>query len=359
VVYGPSTVLVYTTGHGVHGFTLDPTIGAFVLTNEHMKMPEQGKYYSVNEANAATWPEEYREYVGQAAHRRPGRQYSSRYIGSLVADFHRTLLKGGVFLYPPTQDQPGGKLRLLYEANPLAFIAEQAGGMASSGRADPRHQAQGSTSARRSWWAASARWKRLLKAGEVSRASRMSEAIAVRAHSSSPPSSPTSAWSRAMAKSTALAHDAQPHPLRRRRHRESLHAVARSGTRIEVPVLAVVVDDAGDLWHVVEKPLAAGLLAAVLRALFLLCHQPMLRRLLPRGLQLAVQPLQPHLQPLHLIRQRNDHIGQRIADLMRIGDQHPLAAWYTMCAGTPTTVESGGTSRTTTDPHPPANSRQS
>jgi len=134
VVYGPSTVLVYTTGHGVHGFTLDPTIGAFVLTNENMKMPEQGNYYSMNEANAATWPDEYREYVGKLRSGGLGRQYSSRYIGSLVADFHRTLLKGGVFLYPPTKDQPGGKLRLLYEANPLAFIAEQAGGMASNGQ---------------------------------------------------------------------------------------------------------------------------------------------------------------------------------------------------------------------------------
>jgi fructose-1,6-bisphosphatase I len=134
VVYGPSTVLVYTTGHGVHGFTLDPTIGAFVLTSEHMKMPQQGSYYSVNEANAATWPEQYREYIGTLRSGGLGRTYSSRYIGSLVADFHRTLLKGGIFLYPPTLDKPGGKLRLLYEANPLAFIAEQAGGMASSGR---------------------------------------------------------------------------------------------------------------------------------------------------------------------------------------------------------------------------------
>jgi fructose-1,6-bisphosphatase I len=129
VVYGPSTVLVYTTGHGVHGFTLDPTIGAFVLSHENMKMPEKGPYYSVNEANVATWPEGYEEYVAGLR----GEGYSSRYIGSLVADFHRTLLKGGVFLYPPTKKQPGGKLRLLYEANPLAFIAEQAGGMASSG----------------------------------------------------------------------------------------------------------------------------------------------------------------------------------------------------------------------------------
>ncbi|ADW68191.1 class 1 fructose-bisphosphatase [Granulicella tundricola] len=129
VVYGPSTVLVYTTGHGVHAFTLDPTIGAFVLTAEHMKMPDKGPYYSVNEANAGTWPEGYEAYVTSL--RTTG--YSSRYIGSLVADFHRTLLKGGVFLYPPTKKQPGGKLRLLYEANPLAFIAEQAGGLASSG----------------------------------------------------------------------------------------------------------------------------------------------------------------------------------------------------------------------------------
>jgi len=134
VVYGPSTVLVYTTGQGVHGFTLDPTIGAFVLTNENMKMPTQGSYYSVNEANAVSWPDEYREYVDKLRSGALGRQYSSRYIGSLVADFHRTLLKGGIFLYPPTRDQPGGKLRLLYEANPLAFIAEQAGGLASSGQ---------------------------------------------------------------------------------------------------------------------------------------------------------------------------------------------------------------------------------
>ena len=129
VVYGPSTVLVYTTGHGVHGFTLDPTIGAFVLSHESMRMPEKGPYYSVNEANVATWPAGYAAYVEGL--RQDG--FGSRYIGSLVADFHRTLLKGGVFLYPPTKKQPGGKLRLLYEANPLAWIAEQAGGGASSG----------------------------------------------------------------------------------------------------------------------------------------------------------------------------------------------------------------------------------
>jgi fructose-1,6-bisphosphatase I len=129
VLYGPSTVLVYTTGDGVHSFTLDPTIGAFVLSQENMKMPEKGGYYSVNEANVATWPAGYEEYI--AGMREEG--YSARYIGSLVADFHRTLLKGGVFLYPPNKNKAGGKLRLLYEANPLSFIAEQAGGMASNG----------------------------------------------------------------------------------------------------------------------------------------------------------------------------------------------------------------------------------
>jgi fructose-1,6-bisphosphatase I len=129
VLYGPSTVLVYTTGDGVHSFTLDPTIGAFVLSQENMKMPDKGPYYSTNEANVATWPDGYESYV--AAMRGDG--YSARYIGSLVADFHRTLLKGGVFLYPPNKQKAGGKLRLLYEANPLAFIAEQAGGGASNG----------------------------------------------------------------------------------------------------------------------------------------------------------------------------------------------------------------------------------
>jgi fructose-1,6-bisphosphatase I len=129
VLYGPSTVLVYTTGQGVHSFTLDQTIGAFVLSQENMKMPDKGPYYSVNEANASTWPAGYESYISGLKHQ----GYSARYIGSLVADFHRTLLKGGVFLYPPNKQKSGGKLRLLYEANPLAMIAEQAGGKASSG----------------------------------------------------------------------------------------------------------------------------------------------------------------------------------------------------------------------------------
>jgi fructose-1,6-bisphosphatase I len=133
VVYGPSTVLVYTTGNGVHGFTLNPAIGAFVLSNERMVMPEQGMYYSVNEANATGFPAPYREYLEKLRSGEMGWAYGSRYIGSLVADFHRTLLKGGVFLYPPTLKQPKGKLRLLYEANPLAMIAENAGGVAMSG----------------------------------------------------------------------------------------------------------------------------------------------------------------------------------------------------------------------------------
>jgi len=135
VVYGPSTVLVYTTGQGVHCFTLDPAIGAYVLSQEKMVMPYQGPYYSVNEANADGFPEPYRCYLDKLRRGEcGGKTYSSRYIGSLVADFHRTLLKGGVFLYPPTEKQPKGKLRLLYEANPLAMIAEAAGGMAMNGR---------------------------------------------------------------------------------------------------------------------------------------------------------------------------------------------------------------------------------
>jgi fructose-1,6-bisphosphatase I len=133
VVYGSSTILVYTSGHGVHGFTLDPEIGAYVLSHENIRMPESGKIYSVNEANANSFPEEYQQYLAYLRNGGTGRQYSSRYIGSLVADFHRTLLRGGIFLYPPTKDYPGGKLRLLYEANPIAYIAEQAGGEATDG----------------------------------------------------------------------------------------------------------------------------------------------------------------------------------------------------------------------------------
>jgi fructose-1,6-bisphosphatase I len=133
VVYGSSTILVYSVGNGVHGFTLDPAIGAYVLSHPDIRMPDRGKYYSVNEANQDSFSPRVREYLERLRNGTLGDSYSSRYIGSMVADFHRTLLKGGVFLYPPTTEHPEGKLRLLYEANPIAFIAEQAGGMALDG----------------------------------------------------------------------------------------------------------------------------------------------------------------------------------------------------------------------------------
>ncbi|QDU38744.1 Fructose-1,6-bisphosphatase class 1 [Maioricimonas rarisocia] len=133
VVYGSSTILVYSIGSGVHGFTLDPAVGAFVLSHENIRMPEQGKYYSVNEAYRDDFPPEYNTYLDKLRSGALGHPYASRYIGSMVADFHRTLLKGGVFLYPPTMSNPSGKLRLLYEANPIAYIAENAGGAATDG----------------------------------------------------------------------------------------------------------------------------------------------------------------------------------------------------------------------------------
>lgn len=133
VVYGSSTILVYTVGNGVHGFTLDPAIGAFLLSHENIRMPRQGKYYSVNEAYRDSFAPAYNKFLDHLRQGELGHGYASRYIGSMVSDFHRTLLKGGVFLYPPTRQNPDGKLRLLYEANPVAFIAEQAGGMAHSG----------------------------------------------------------------------------------------------------------------------------------------------------------------------------------------------------------------------------------
>jgi len=133
VVYGSSTMLVYTGGQGVHGFTLDPHIGEYVLSHPDMRMPASGRYYSVNEAYRDTFPQPYRTFLERLRVGALGVRYGTRYIGSLVADFHRTLLKGGVFLYPPTRDHPKGKLRLLYEVNPIAFLAEQAGGGASDG----------------------------------------------------------------------------------------------------------------------------------------------------------------------------------------------------------------------------------
>jgi fructose-1,6-bisphosphatase I len=133
VLYGPSTLLVYSTGHGVHGFTLDPSFGAYVLTHPDIKMPESGPYYSVNEANLASFPAAYQSFLADLREGKTGRTYSSRYVGSLVADFHRTLLKGGIFCYPPSRRYPQGKLRLMYEANPIAFLTEQAGGIATDG----------------------------------------------------------------------------------------------------------------------------------------------------------------------------------------------------------------------------------
>ena len=133
VLYGPSVVLIATMGDGVSAFTLGEK-GEFVQTAERVAMPEQGVYYSANEANAASWPVGYRDYLPALLRGELGGQaYSARYIGSLVADFHRTLLKGGVFLYPPTEKAPEGKLRLQYEANPLAMLVENAGGMAVNG----------------------------------------------------------------------------------------------------------------------------------------------------------------------------------------------------------------------------------
>jgi fructose-1,6-bisphosphatase I len=136
VVYGSSTMLVYTTGNGVTGFTLDPSIGAFVISHENIRMPNHGNLYSVNEANADSFPEGYRRYLAHLRSGASGRTYSSRYIGSLVADFHRTLLKGGIFLYPPTKQYGKGKLRLMYEANPIALLAQAAGGRATDGKQD-------------------------------------------------------------------------------------------------------------------------------------------------------------------------------------------------------------------------------
>lgn len=135
VLYGTSTMLVFSTGHGVHGFTLDPSIGEFLLSHRDLQMPTQGKIYSINEGNAVWWAESTRTYIEhlKSVDGDRGLPYKSRYIGSLVADFHRTLLYGGIFLYPGDEKAPNGKLRLLYEASPLAFLAQQAGGHASTG----------------------------------------------------------------------------------------------------------------------------------------------------------------------------------------------------------------------------------
>lgn len=135
VLYGSSTMLVYTTGRGVNGFTLDPSIGEFCLSHPNMKMPEIGRIYAMNEGNIHICNPGIKKYVEycQSDENQTGKPYSGRYIGSLVADFHRNLIKGGIYIYPATTNDPHGKLRLMYECNPLAFIAEQAGGLASTG----------------------------------------------------------------------------------------------------------------------------------------------------------------------------------------------------------------------------------
>lgn len=135
IVYGSSTMLVYTTGRGVFGFTLDPSIGEFCLSHYDIKTPEDGQIYSINEGHYKKMPKGIQQYIKycQVEEKETNRPYSARYIGSLVSDFHRNLLRGGVFLYPQTGAAPQGKLRLLYECNPIAFLAEQAGGKASTG----------------------------------------------------------------------------------------------------------------------------------------------------------------------------------------------------------------------------------
>lgn len=130
ILYGPSTMLVYSIGTGVHAFNLDPSLGEFILSMENIRVPEHGPIYSVNEGNFWQWEDSFRDFI-RYVHRHEG--YSARYSGALVGDFHRILLQGGVFLYPGTLKQPQGKLRLLYETAPLAFLMEQAGGRASTG----------------------------------------------------------------------------------------------------------------------------------------------------------------------------------------------------------------------------------
>lgn len=135
VLYGSSTMLVYTTGKGVNGFTLDPSIGEFCLSHPNMRTPETGRLYAMNEGNIDECEQGVRDYIRfcQQVHPDTNKPYSGRYIGSLVADFHRNLIKGGIYIYPATNQSPEGKLRLLYECNPLAMIAEQAGGLATAG----------------------------------------------------------------------------------------------------------------------------------------------------------------------------------------------------------------------------------
>ena len=133
VVYGTSTMLVYTTGNGVNGFTLNPALGVFYLSHPNMKFPKDGKIYSINEGYYIHFPQGVKDYLKYCQEEEGNRPYTSRYIGSLVSDFHRNMIKGGIYIYPTSSKAPQGKLRLLYECNPIAFLAEQADGSASDG----------------------------------------------------------------------------------------------------------------------------------------------------------------------------------------------------------------------------------
>ena len=133
IIYGTSTMLVYTTGHGVNGFTLNPALGSWYLSHPDMKFPENGHIYSINEGNYVHFPQGVKDYIKYCQQEEDDRPYTSRYIGSMVSDIHRNMIKGGIFMYPKSSKANNGKLRLLYECNPMAFIAEQAGGKASDG----------------------------------------------------------------------------------------------------------------------------------------------------------------------------------------------------------------------------------
>jgi fructose-1,6-bisphosphatase I len=134
IIYGTSTMLVYTTGDGVNGFTLNPALGTFYLSHPNMRFPENGQIYSVNEGNYTHFPQGVKDYIKYCQKEEGDRPYTSRYIGSLVSDFHRNMIKGGIYMYPKSSVASEGKLRLLYECNPMAFIAEQANGLASDGK---------------------------------------------------------------------------------------------------------------------------------------------------------------------------------------------------------------------------------
>ncbi|WBL22120.1 MULTISPECIES: class 1 fructose-bisphosphatase [unclassified Zunongwangia] len=133
IIYGTSTMLVYTTGHGVNGFTLNPALGSWYLSHPNMKFPEKGNIYSINEGNYAHFPTGVKKYIKYCQEEEGDRPYTSRYIGSMVSDIHRNMIKGGIYIYPKSSKHEKGKLRLLYECNPMAFIVEQAGGKASDG----------------------------------------------------------------------------------------------------------------------------------------------------------------------------------------------------------------------------------